>query len=132
MPIKAKDIKGFLVEKNGILLCPFCNGSVTEHQDDCGGSWIEHDEKHIMGSMQKCVLTDIQINTSSRTHNDWNNPKQGERSIAINSEKLLDKIFKTCEARGFPISRGQASIIRDAITAAEAELIDLKVEGEKR
>ena len=46
--------------------CPFCGGGVHEHEDEYGGSWIEHNKKHKDGGLDDCILTKCQIDTSSR------------------------------------------------------------------
>ncbi len=66
--------------------CPFCQGNIIEKQDDCGGSWIEHIEKPRRGSMQLCVLTGVRLNTSSRTHCEWNHRPEEDRLKAMCEE----------------------------------------------
>lgn len=53
--------------------CPFCGGEVIEKHDADGGSWIEHIEAVKDGGVQRCILTDVQLNTSSRNLFGWNN-----------------------------------------------------------
>lgn len=61
--------------KYKLLPCPFCGGKVKELRDDMGGSCIEHIEGHRDGCIQKCILTDVQINTSSHCYAGWNTRK---------------------------------------------------------
>lgn len=68
-------------EKN--LLCPFCGGEVVEKYDTYGGSWIEHVECHKDGGIQKCILTDVNLNTTSQHHAGWNNRALVDELIAI-------------------------------------------------
>ena len=61
---------------NKMKVCPFCMGEVIEKVDECGGSRVEHKQGHKDGSIQKCILTDIQINTSSKTYFGWDDAKR--------------------------------------------------------
>ena len=52
--------------------CPFCGGEMEQFNDDYGGAWIEHKEKHKNGGIQKCVLTGVELDISSQVYHDWN------------------------------------------------------------
>lgn len=73
--------------------CPFCGGKITQHYDDCGGGWIEHDEKPRRGSRQKCILTGVTLNTSIRTHFEWNH-RPHQEFVPLCKEKLQDFLLK--------------------------------------
>lgn len=97
MLLKTIDTDGVMAKmKDGLLLCPFCGDEVEEIQDDCGGACIEHKSKHRNGGIQKCVLTDTQINTSSKTYIEWNDRVNDTLTLDMDAEKMAKELEKTC------------------------------------
>ena len=75
---------------NKILPCPFCDGEVEEFIDEYGGAWVEHKVKHKDGGKDPCILTGVQLTTTS-SFIDWN---------TRNFNNMKHNICPTCKEKG--------------------------------
>ena len=118
-----------------LLRCPFCRGEVVRMVDDCGGGTIQHIEKPKRGSMQKCILTGVSLNDSSKTHNDWQSRptptlEVGECSLVTALENLLRCCTVAFDNSDPDVRQWKSSEFLTACQDAKKALLAAKTGGE--
>ena len=72
--------------------CPFCNGEVEYHEDEMGGSWVEHKIKYKNGQKNDCILTDSQVAFSAKAGMTWNT----RQALTAEFRKVVEPILGYC------------------------------------